>query len=100
MEEFNTSLVREKIIFVDDASVGAGGTPKEPVVIRSNRIFLRLGATPAVTEKIVIRAQNMHSTLRLAAKVLHGYYSEGSILVRTMPFDWTAQWDAVLCDYE
>ena len=58
MEDFNTSLVREKIIFIDDV-----GTPDVedledgPNVVRSNRMFLRLGEKGE--EKIVVRAQNM-----------------------------------------
>lgn len=98
MEEFNTSLVREKIIFVD-GSPDEGGLAKEPVVIRSNRIFLRLGVVP-VTEKVVIRAQNMHVTLRLAAKLLYHYYQDGLLLDRSASFDFAKQWDASLSAYD
>ncbi len=97
MEDFNTSLVREKIIFT---SGGVGEeTEKEPVVIRSNRIFLRLGQT-GDTEKIVIRAQNMHTTLRIAAKILHTYYNGGPLLSRGEPLDWEGLWDSARSGYE
>lgn len=97
MEDFNTSLVREKIIF----TFGGIGeeTEKEPVVIRSNRIFLRLGQT-GDAEKIVIRAQNMHTTLRIAAKILHSYYEGGPLLSRGEPFDWENLWDQARSGYE
>lgn len=97
MEDFNTSLVREKIIFT---SGGIGEeTEKEPVVIRSNRIFLKLGQA-GDTEKIVIRAQNMHSTLRIAAKILHSYYEGGPLLSRGETFDWENLWDHARSGYE
>ncbi|MFH1159058.1 MAG: hypothetical protein V1721_09325 [Pseudomonadota bacterium] len=99
MEDFNISLVREKIVFADD-EIGEGvDSGKAPVIIRSNRIFLKLGSAPSV-EKVVIRAQNMHTTLRLAGKILYSYYREGSLLARDPPFDWAAQWEAVLSSYE
>ena len=97
MEDFNTSLVREKIIFTE-GDVG-GGSEKEPVVIRSNRVFLKLGQG-ADAEKVVIRAQNMHSTLRLAAKVLQSYYGSGSLLKRDVPVDWADLWEKSLSGYE
>lgn len=92
MEEFSASLVREKIILVDGDPETKGGAGKESVIIRSNRVFLHLGK-PAVDGKVVIRAQNMHTTLRFAAKVLSDYG-------RGADFDWEAQWDAALSDYE
>jgi hypothetical protein len=91
MDNFNTSLVREKIVFTEG--------DKEPTVIRSNRIFLKLGEG-AHAEKVVIRAQNMHTTLRVAAKILFSYFRHGLILPRTMPFDWDGTWDTCLNSYE
>lgn len=101
MEDFNASLVREKIILVDDGvdEARAAAEGIGPTVIRSNRIFLKLGQR-AATEKIVVRAQNMHTTLRLAGKILFSYYKNGLFLDRPGPYDWAAQWDAVLSDYE
>jgi hypothetical protein len=97
MEDFNSSLVREKIIFTE-GEVGEA-TEKEPVVIRSNRIFLKLGQAPDV-ERVVIRAQNMHTTLRIAAKILYGYYNGGPLLARGTPFNWEDQWQESLSGYE
>jgi hypothetical protein len=98
-EEFNASLVREKIIFVDDAAAESGEGAAGPTVIKSNRIFLKLGER-AATEKVVVRAQNMHTTLRLAGKILFSYYRGGLLLDRTSPSDWETLWDQVLSTYE
>ena len=94
-EEFTASLVREKIIFADD-SAGSGA---EPTVIKSNRIFLKLGVR-AASEKIVVRAQNMHTTLRIASKILFSHHKGGALLERDTPFDWEGMWDQVLSTYE
>lgn len=97
MEEFTTSLVREKIIFTE-GEIGEGD-PKEPVVIRSNRIFLKLGVGGA-SEKVVIRAQNMHTTLRMAAKILNSFFMEGPLLHREAPFRWEEAWEEAVSSYE
>ncbi|MBU6475805.1 MAG: hypothetical protein KGL10_03530 [Alphaproteobacteria bacterium] len=96
MSDFNTSLVREKIILTEGE---IGEEEKEPVVIRSNRIFLKLGEG-AHPEKVVIRAQNMHTTLRVAAKILGIYYKDGPLLAREAPPDWEEQWQDSLSSYE
>lgn len=99
MEEFNASLVREKITFIDDAQEPDADGETGPTVIRSNRIFLKLGER-AAEEKVVVRAQNMHTTLRLASKVMYSYFKNGLFLNRSQPPDWEAIWEAVLSNYE
>ncbi|MDP2205795.1 MAG: hypothetical protein Q8K65_05755 [Alphaproteobacteria bacterium] len=98
MKDFSTSLVREKIEFLDD---GAEGISKAAVV-RSNRIFLRLPAAdhPAQFDKIVIRTQTMPTALRLAGKVMFSYYRNGIFSTRPEPYDWTTQWEAVLSGFD
>jgi hypothetical protein len=99
MEDFNTSLVREKIVFIDDV-----GTPDiddlddGPNVVRSNRMFLKLGDKG--TEKIVVRAQNMHTTLRMASKVLAEFFKGGSLSGRAKPLEWDEFWAGMLSNYE
>ncbi len=95
MTTFDTSLVREKIVFSDDGTENG----KEPVIIKSNRIFLKLTQL-GDTEKIVVRTQNMHTTLQLAAKILFSYYRSGLLLSRETPFDWEGQWDSIILNYE
>ena len=106
MEEFNASLVREKIVLIDEdgpevyeGEAGKGGDGKGPTVIRSNRIFLKLGAR-AATEKVVVRAQNMHTTLRIASKLLFSYYKQGLFIDRLTDVEWDRLWDSVLSTYE
>jgi len=94
MEDFNTSLVREKIIFTE-GEIGEVEA-KEPVIIRSNRIFLKLGSK----EKAVVRAQNMHTTLRMAARVLGAFFKDGPLLTRKTPLDWEAEWQEAVSKYE
>lgn len=100
MEEFSASLVREKIVLTDD-TVAAQSPDSEAgvTVIRSNRIFLKL-ATPDGTEKVVVRGQNMHATLRMCGRILLAFYKQGLILNREKPFDWEASWHSCLSVYE
>lgn len=95
MEAFNTSLVREKIIMLDEH----GPAASEPIVIRSNRISLKLGMR-AASEKIVIRAQNMHLTLRIASRLMSNYFNRGLFLDRTIPFEWDKNWKSLLTNYD
>ena len=100
MEDFNTSLVREKIVFIDDAvTPDIDDLEEGPNVVRSNRIFLKLGETGSF-EKIVVRAQNMHTTLRMASKVLADYFKNGPLAQRAASFDWDEHWAAMLSNYE
>lgn len=97
MEDFSTSLVREKIIFTETAN--SDGTEKEPVVVRSNRVFLKLG-NGADSEKVVIRAQNMHTTLRIAARMLQAFYTRGPLLSHEKGLNWDDLWESSLSGYE
>lgn len=99
MTEFNASLVREKIIFVDQEQAMLDGVEAEPVTIRSNRIFLQINDGKH-TEKIVVRCQNMHTTLRLASKIMYSFYKNGLFRGRENPYDWEGTWDAILPSYE
>lgn len=98
MKEFSTSLVREKIEFLDEAVDGIVPT----AIVRSNRIFLRLPSPeePAQADKIVIRTQTMPTALRLAGKVMFSYYRNGLFSTRHEPYDWDVQWDAVQSGYD
>ncbi|TAL31983.1 MAG: hypothetical protein EPN97_10160 [Alphaproteobacteria bacterium] len=100
MEDFNTSLVREKIVFIDDAAPPDIDDMEEgPNVVRSNRVFLKLG-DKGTAEKVVVRAQNMHTTLRMASKVLADYFKNGPLSDRAKSFDWDEYWAAMLSNYE
>ncbi|MGM0422504.1 MAG: hypothetical protein ACQEQL_05330 [Pseudomonadota bacterium] len=99
MSEFHTSLVREKIIFDDFGQDGNDPFAVENV-IRSNRMVLDLERANE-RETVVVRAQNMHSTLRMAAKVINNFYKGGGSFQKreAMP-NWKGMWDQTLSAYE
>lgn len=100
MEDFSTSLVREKIVFLDDnAPEPADDAEDGPNVVRSNRVFLKL-ATDNGEEKVVIRAQNAHTALRVASKALAEFFRQGPFGAREKPVDWDEYWAAMLSPYE
>lgn len=94
MEEFTTSLVREKIEFIDDAAP-PGTEADGGNVVRSNRVFLKLDK-----EKVVVRAQNMHTTLRMAGKVLADFYKNGALTPRMAKLGYDGEWTALVSNYE
>lgn len=93
MKDFVTSLVREKIVFLPQ---DAEGGDTEPTVIRSNRIYLRL-VKGDVTDNVVIRAQNMGDTLRMAARVVEDHMWKGPFKART-PL-WGSMWQQAVSLY-
>ncbi len=105
MVEFYTSLVREKIIFKDPNAIvpdviGDDEEYKEPDTVRSNRIALNLKRNDE-SEIVVVRAQNMHMTLRLAAKVFINFYKNGGpFLKRSEMPKWDAMWKQCISKYE
>jgi hypothetical protein len=97
MEDFVTSLVREKMDFVDTSHVD--GNENELTTIRSNRVFLNLGHNRP-TERVVVRAQTMHLTLSLASRVMFSYFKNGFFRGREEGYEWQSQWDSVLSGHE
>jgi len=98
MSEFNSSLLREKFSIHDSS---AGAHDQEAIVALSNRLVVELkGQKKEHTEVFVVRAQNMHSCVRMAARILKSYKTSGPIMNRPNPYDWEAAWDAIVNDYE
>lgn len=89
---FNTSLIREKII-ISDESVMMG--EKDPVALMSNRIAMPIGR-----EVIVVRGQNMHSTLRFAARLVREIRRTGPLTPHAGTFEWVDTWAETLSTYE
>ncbi|MAE52334.1 MAG: hypothetical protein CMH27_11045 [Micavibrio sp.] len=98
MSEFHSSLLREKFSIHDSEQ----GTDEQKMIIAlSNRLVIELkGAKKNHTEIFVVRAQNMHSCVRMAARIIKSYKTSGPLTNRTKPFDWEAAWDAIVNDYE
>jgi predicted kinase len=97
MDDFNTALIREKIIFVNEDG-GPAPAADGHSVIRSNRVFLKL-ERDGQAEKVVVRAQNMHTTLRLAGKVMQEFYRMG-LLQKRANLNWEDIWQGLQSNYE
>ncbi len=99
MEEFSATLLREKFVIQD--SMPADLSDKEPVVALSNRLVLPLvNPDTKETETFVVRAQNMHSCVRMAAQIALAFQKDGAILNRTPTFSWDEAYRAVMMGYE
>jgi hypothetical protein len=97
---FNTSLLREKFIIID---VMPGDlSDKEPVIALSNRLMVPLiSGDGQITETFVVRAQNMHICMRMAAKIAQDFQEHGPIMDRNIrKFDWEASYLALCKGYE
>lgn len=98
MNEFHSSLLREKFT-IQDSTASSGD--QEPIIALSNRLIVELtGQKKAHKEIFIVRAQNMHSCVRMAARILKSYKTSGPLMNRTKPFDWEAAWDVIVNDYE
>lgn len=103
MKDFNTSLLREKFIIRDAISERAPRRQQEtpPVIALSNRIVLPLASDDGqISETLIVRAQNMHSCARMAARIVQEFQDTGSILERKVPFDWRYAWLSITKGYE
>lgn len=98
MTDFTTSLVREKIEFLDDARDGLARL----ATVRSNRVFLRLPSfeDPAQVDKVIIRTQSVATALRLASRLMFSYYRNDVFSPRLDTYDWQGQWEAVQSRYD
>ncbi len=93
MDSFSTSLLREKFVIRDPAPV----SDEQPVIALSNRLVTPI---PGSDEKYIVRAQNMHSCIRMAARIVHSAQEEGPIRNRPKAFDWAEAWEGVVEGYE
>lgn len=98
MTEFNTSLVREKFVIHD--AMPADLTDNEPIIALSNRMKFTLEYYDGSQETYVVRAQNMHTTARLAAQMIKDFYDFGPLIDREKPFNWRAAYFAITKGYE
>lgn len=99
MVSFNASLLREKFTIHDpmdtEAMTGA------PVLALSNRMVVDLVSKSGQNrERIIVRAQNMHSCVRIVARLFRTYHTSGPILVRAKEFEWDEMWAQIVNEYE
>ncbi len=98
MDVFNSSLLREKFVIRD---VNAAPSNAKPVIALSNRFRVDLSDPNGKhVETFVVRAQNMHSTVRMAARILTEFRDRGPIAKRADPYKWDLAWDSIVNDYE
>lgn len=96
MKELNTTLLREKFELVDTKSVDG-----KAVVALSNRMAISLTDNLGKNrEDFVVRAQNMHSCVRMAARLIQARRQSGPIMSRPEPYDWENAWGLLVNDYE
>ena len=95
MQDFNSSLLREKFVIRDAKAADETGT-----VALSNRFAVELrGGGNRSDASFVVRGHNMHSVLRMAARVIGDYHKPGS-LAGQAGYDWAGAWEAIVSDYE
>jgi hypothetical protein len=98
MKSLNTSLLREKFVIHDpNGDMDDNGT----VIALSNRIPVELrNEKDELVESFVIRTQNMHGCVRLAARIVTSFAQGGALMTRAVAYDWASAWDAVCSEYE
>ncbi|MEZ5815016.1 MAG: hypothetical protein R3E13_09930 [Alphaproteobacteria bacterium] len=97
MHDFTSSLLREKFV-IHDAKAG----PKDRgTVALSNRFVVELrDAQEKRVETFIVRGHNMHSVVRMAARIIHDFDNGGPISIRQSSYDWEKVWDSIVNDYE
>ncbi len=99
MPDFNTSLLREKFV-IRDALPDKRGEAR-PVIALSNRLPLALSSRNGdVQENFVVRAQNMHGCVRMAARIAQEFAQVGPLTDRARPFDWVGAWEGINKGFE
>jgi len=93
IKNFQSSLLREKFVIFDPK---VKDTAKTPIIALSNRMVISL----KTSEEYIIRAQNMHSCVRFAARIIQSFNMGGSLLNRVNGFDWDAALKPIINDYE
>ena len=96
MTEFRTSLLREKFTISEKTDKKA-----DPVITMSNRIVIPLISEDKIdNETYIVRTQNMHSCVRLAAAITKEFFERGTIANRATPLPWSEIWMDVIKGYE
>jgi hypothetical protein len=96
--DFSTTLLREKFIIRE---MDNNESSRVPMTAVSNRVLLPLIDHEGKTnETFVVRAQTMHSCLRMATRLLQTYEREGPILARQVKYDYESAWEKMNADHE
>lgn len=99
MAEFTASLLREKFTIRD--ALPAVPESREPVVAFSNRLVVPLQLHDGqISEIFVVRAQNMHLCVRMAAQIVREFQENGPLLPRLPQIDWETVYRGLIKGYE
>ena len=94
--EINTTLLRERFVIRDTENEGT-----VPVIALSNRLALPMhNGNGDLADTFIIRAQNMHSCIRMGAQLLQSFIKSGPLLSRNTPYDFEEAWKSICSDYE
>ena len=97
--EFNATLLREKFIIKD--AMPEKQADQKPVVALANRLSLPLYSPRFdVNESLIVRAHNMHTCVRLGARLAQDFNDFGPLLGRNPAYDWQNAYDAITRGYE
>ncbi|HEY8964157.1 MAG TPA: hypothetical protein VIN59_06830 [Alphaproteobacteria bacterium] len=95
MYPLSTTMLREKFI------IREGDGKAEPMIAVGNRLALPLISKSGKSEeRLVVRGQNMHTTLRMAAMITRTFYNDGPILHRSPSYPWGPNWQEWVPDHE
>jgi hypothetical protein len=99
MNFFSASLLREKFVIYDPHKGMADH--KSTVTALSNRFVAELyNNNGTLVETYIVRAQNMHSCIRMVVRILQTFHQSGPIASRPEPFKWQQAWEQIVNDYE
>ena len=99
---FNASLLREKFV-IRDVTAADAEEADAPIIALSNRLSVPLGIPGGRTEEnFVVRAQNMHTCARFAARIAQEFAEHGPLMGRKDKdaFDWEYAWLSMVKGYE
>lgn len=95
MQEFKTSLLREKFI------LHPFNKDEDEIIALSNRMSIPLKSKDGLdNETYIVRTQNMHSCARMSASIVKEFTEHGSLSERAMPVNWKILWGDVIKGYE
>ncbi len=97
--EFQATLLREKFTIRDPRQ----DSTDSPVIALSNRMVVSLPTRRKEDppETLVVRTQNMHSCVRMAARLVSAAEEDSCPLTqRVPPFEWNRAWKSVIEGYE
>lgn len=98
MKEFSTALLREKFVIYDPAKGKDNGAA---TIALSNRLAVELRDSEGrIAETLIVRAQNMHSAVRMVARIVQSFGQGGPLSIRRDGYDWDGAWHAIVNDYE